>query len=206
MLAVALAVGACGKDVDPDQALEEGLAQQQAGNLEAAAEQYQLVLDARPDDKFANYNLGVIEQADGRVQLAEGYYRAALDTDANFVPALFNLAILRTGAGATQEAIDLYLQVIEIQPGLRGGALQSRDPVPGGGEARPGRYAHQPGARTGSVPGRPADDRAGGARFTGARHPDALTFVAGPPRSVSLSRRRQQGHVRIIPFAGTCRG
>ncbi|MGZ5129042.1 MAG: tetratricopeptide repeat protein [Actinomycetota bacterium] len=111
-----LATAACSKDVDPDQALEEGLAQQQAGNLDAAAEQYQLVLEVRPTDKYANYNLGVIEQADGRVQLAEGYYRVALDTDSRFVPALFNLAILRTQAGGTQEAIDLYQQVIEIQP------------------------------------------------------------------------------------------
>jgi len=115
-LAVALPLAACSKDVDPDQALQEGLAQQRAGNMDAAAEQYQSVLDVRPGDKYANYNLGVIEQADGRVALAEGYYRAAIDTDANFVPALFNLAILRTQAGATQEAIDLYLQVIEIQP------------------------------------------------------------------------------------------
>jgi tetratricopeptide (TPR) repeat protein len=109
-----LATG-CSRDIDPDQALREGLAQQQAGNVEAAAEQYQLVLDARPKDKYANYNLGVIEQSDGRALLAEGYYRTALDTDPGFVPALFNLAILRTEAGATQEAIDLYRQVIEIR-------------------------------------------------------------------------------------------
>jgi tetratricopeptide (TPR) repeat protein len=111
-----VAMTACSKSVDPDQALKEGLAQQQAGNLDAAAEQYQLVIDARPGDKYANYNLGVIEQADGRLLLAEGYYRTALDTDPNFVPALFNLAILRTKAGATQEAIDLYLRVIDRQP------------------------------------------------------------------------------------------
>ncbi len=115
-LATVVVAAGCGKDVDPDQALQEGLAQQQAGNLDAAAEQYQLVLDVRPSDKFANYNLGVIEQADGRAQLAEGYYRAALDTDPNFVSALFNLAIIRTGVGATQEAVDLYLRVIELQP------------------------------------------------------------------------------------------
>ena len=117
-IALVMFVGltACSEDVDPDQALKEGLAQQQAGNLEAAAEQYQLVIDTRPGDKYANYNLGVIEQADGRTMLAEGYYRSALDTDPSFVPALFNLAILRTAAGGTQEAIDLYLRVIEIQP------------------------------------------------------------------------------------------
>ena len=113
---VTLSLAACGSDIDPDQALAEGLAQQQAGNLDLAAEQYQLVLDVRPDDKYANYNLGVMEQAGGRSALAEGYYRSALDTDPAFVSALFNLAILRTQAGATQEAIDLYLRVIDTQP------------------------------------------------------------------------------------------
>jgi tetratricopeptide (TPR) repeat protein len=113
-LLVSLLTGACSKAVDPDRALAEGLAQQQAGNIDAAAEQYQLVLDARPTDKYANYNLGVLEQTQ-RPRLAEGYYRAALDADPTFVPALFNLAILRTRAEATQEAIDLYLRVIAAQ-------------------------------------------------------------------------------------------
>jgi tetratricopeptide (TPR) repeat protein len=111
-----LAAAACGNDVDPDQALAEGLAQQQAGNVDAAATLYQQVLEVRSDDKYANYNLGVIEQADGRIQLAEGYYRAALDTDPNFEPALFNLAIVRTEVGATQEAIDLYLRTLALDP------------------------------------------------------------------------------------------
>jgi len=116
LLVLTIGLVACSDDVDPDQALKEGLAQQQAGDLEAAAEQYQMVLDVRPDDQYANYNMGVIEQSDGRTALAEGYYRAALDTAPDFVPALFNLAILRTKAGATQEAIDLYERVIVIQP------------------------------------------------------------------------------------------
>jgi len=107
---------ACSEEIDPDQALQEGLAQQQAGKLDDAAELYDQVLQVRPGDKFANYNMGVIEQAGGRTELAEGFYRAALDTDPAFVPALFNLAIIRTGAGATQEAIDLYLRVIEAEP------------------------------------------------------------------------------------------
>lgn len=111
-----LAAAACGNDVDPDQALAEGLARQQAGNAEAAAAKYQQVLDVRPDDKYANYNLGVIEQTDGRTELAEGYYRAALDADPNFQPALFNLAIVRTSVGATQEAVDLYLRVVALDP------------------------------------------------------------------------------------------
>jgi tetratricopeptide (TPR) repeat protein len=115
-IAVVIGMSACSESVDPDQALAAGLAQQQAGNDEAAAASYQDVLDVRPGDKFANYNLGVIEQGEGRTALAEGYYRAALSTDPAFVPALYNLAILRTAVGATQEAIDLYVRVVEAQP------------------------------------------------------------------------------------------
>ena len=116
LLTLSLMAVACNKDVDPDQALAQGLAQQEAGNTDAAAALYQQVLDVRPDDKFANYNLGVIEQADGRTQLAEGYYRAALDTDPNFEPALYNLATIRTTVGANQEAIDLYVRVLALDP------------------------------------------------------------------------------------------
>jgi tetratricopeptide (TPR) repeat protein len=115
-LTLSLSAAACSKDIDPDQALREGLTQQQAGNMDAAATKYQEVLDVRPGDQYANYNLGVIEQADGRTQLAEGYYRAALDAAPSFVPALFNLAIIRTRVGATQEAIDLYQRVLQVQP------------------------------------------------------------------------------------------
>ncbi len=79
----------------PTKPSQRGLAQQQAGNLEAAAEQYQLVLDARPDDKYANYNLGV-HRAEQRSGARRGLLPDALDADPTFVPALFNLAILRT--------------------------------------------------------------------------------------------------------------
>jgi tetratricopeptide (TPR) repeat protein len=116
VLAAILLLVACSDDFDPDQALQEGLAQQQAGNLEEAADLYLRILEVRPGDKFANYNMGVIEQRSGRAQVAEGYYRAALDTDPDFAAAMFNLAILRTNVGATQEAIDLYMRVIDVQP------------------------------------------------------------------------------------------
>lgn len=115
LLALVLA-GGCGDDFDPDSALQQALAQQRAGNTDGAADLYQQVLEVRPGDKFANYNLGVIEQGQRRLALAEGYYRAAVDTDPRFTPALFNLAIVRSAAGATQEAIDLYQRVIEVKP------------------------------------------------------------------------------------------
>jgi tetratricopeptide (TPR) repeat protein len=106
----------CSRGFDPDQALQDGFALQQKGDLVAAGDLYQQVLEVRPDDKLANYNLGIIEANDGRVDLAEGYYRAALATDPEFTEALFNLAILRTRVGDTREALDLYLQVIAIDP------------------------------------------------------------------------------------------
>ena len=196
-----LAVGAtaCSEDVDPDQALKEGLAQQQAGDLEAAAEQYQMVLDVRPDDQYANYNMGVIEQSDGRTALAEGYYRAALDTAPDFVPALFNLAILRTKAGATQEAIDLYERVIVIQPEYAAAHLNLgllyRDAERA--EARPA--APQHGDRARSEPRRPDHARREpdpGA--TGLLEPEAQR-VGVPVVPAILPGPQTAGALRIIP-------
>ncbi|MDP9331586.1 MAG: tetratricopeptide repeat protein [Actinomycetota bacterium] len=112
-----LALPACHRTpINPDVRLQQGLAAQRAGDLDGAAAAYEDVLDVRPNDKYALYNLGVIAQGDGVTQLAEGYYRSALDADPNFEPALFNLAIIRTSVGATQEAVDLYRRLIAVAP------------------------------------------------------------------------------------------
>jgi tetratricopeptide (TPR) repeat protein len=116
VLVVATFGAGCSRGFNPDEALREGFALQQSGDLVAAADLYEQVLSVRPEDKLANYNLGIIEAKDGRVGLAEGYYRAALATDPDFPQALFNLAILRTAAGDSEEAIDLYLHAIELDP------------------------------------------------------------------------------------------
>jgi tetratricopeptide (TPR) repeat protein len=128
----------CSGSIDPDEALAEGLVLQQAGNTEGAAELYLSVLDVRPDDKYANYNLGVIEQGEGRTELAESYYRASLDADPRFVPALFNLAIVRTSVGATQEAIDLYQRVLEADPGDAAAHFNLGISLQAAGRTRPG--------------------------------------------------------------------
>jgi hypothetical protein len=108
---------ACRKTpIDPDVRLQQGLAAQRAGDLDGASDAYEDVLNVRPNDTYALYNLGVIAQGDGVTGLAEGYYRSALDADPDFEPALFNLAIIRTSVGATQEAIDLYRRLLVVAP------------------------------------------------------------------------------------------
>ena len=118
LVIVGLAGGAssCGEAIDPDLALREGIALEQAGDARGASEQYRAVLDARPGDEEANYRLGAIEHDAGRVALAERYWRAALDADPGSVPALSDLAMLRADLGATQEAIDLLERVVTAAP------------------------------------------------------------------------------------------
>jgi Tfp pilus assembly protein PilF len=117
---VALGAAACSEDtpasdstsVAPDAkkasaALNAGLKAHAAGDLTAAAADYNEALKYDPENKFAFYNLALIDEAASNYGLAEAKYRAALETDPAYEPALFNLAILRTSA-APEEAIKLY--------------------------------------------------------------------------------------------------
>jgi tetratricopeptide (TPR) repeat protein len=115
-----LAVSCGGEDqTEPElarEALDRGLAEQRAGDVEAAGEAYREVLRHDPDNAFAFYNLGVLAQADNRFTEAEENYRAALNSDPTFVRALYNLATVRYRLGAKLETVDLYQQVIELDP------------------------------------------------------------------------------------------
>ena len=98
------------------EALNRGLSEQRAGDVEAAGEAYRDVLRHDPDNAFAFYNLGVLAQADNRLADAEENYRAALNTDPTFARALYNLATVRYRLGAKLESVDLYQQVTELEP------------------------------------------------------------------------------------------
>ena len=93
-------------------ALNAGLEAHSAGDLTAAAADYNETLKYDPENKFAFYNLALIDEAAGNYGLAEEKYRAALEADPAYEPALFNLAILRTGRDP-EEAIQLYLAAVE---------------------------------------------------------------------------------------------
>lgn len=96
-------------------ALDAGLEAHAAGDLTAAAAEYDKTLGYDPTNKFAFYNLALIDEASGNYGLAEEKYRAALETDPAYEPALFNLAILRTSRDP-EESIGLYERAVEVNP------------------------------------------------------------------------------------------
>jgi tetratricopeptide (TPR) repeat protein len=121
VLAVVLTVGfSCSKKSEADlanEALQQGIAAQNAGRLAEAAADYREVLVHDPNNKYAYFDLGTIDQANGALASAESNYRFALNIDPAFTNALFNLAIVRHDLGDLKESISLYRQVIELDPG-----------------------------------------------------------------------------------------
>src|SRR5712691_8456269 len=120
LLAVVLIVAfSCSKKSDTElanEALQQGIAAQNAGRLAEAAADYREVLIHDPNNKYAYFDLGLIDQTNGALASAESNYRLSLSIDPQFVSALFNLAIVRHDLGDLKESIDLYRQVIKIQP------------------------------------------------------------------------------------------
>ena len=120
LLAVVLIVGfSCSKKSDAElanEALQQGIAAQNAGRLAEAAADYREVLVHDPNNKYAYFDLGLIDQTNGALASAESNYRLSLSIDPQFVSALFNLAIVRHDLGDLKEAIELYRQAIKIQP------------------------------------------------------------------------------------------
>lgn len=103
------------------EALNAGLAAQNAGDLETARAQYLQCLEYEPTNRFCLYDLGLIAQTAGSLAEAENYYRLALRTDAYYTPAIFNLAIVREKLGDPTQAISLYREYIRLQPNDPGG-------------------------------------------------------------------------------------
>jgi tetratricopeptide (TPR) repeat protein len=80
--------------------LEAGLAEQRAGKVVSAEEDYALVLSLFPTNKFAWFDLGLMEQQAGRINEAILLYQDALREDPNFSPAKDNMEyIMRTHFG-----------------------------------------------------------------------------------------------------------
>jgi tetratricopeptide (TPR) repeat protein len=121
ILVVLLVIGgaACSGQSDADlarEALEAGLAAQQAGDLENAQAQYLKCIEYEPMNKVCLYDLGLVSQTAGSRVAAENYYRLALAADPDYTPALFNLAIVSDQLGAPQEAIILYRRYVQLLP------------------------------------------------------------------------------------------
>ncbi len=119
LLLVAVLAGCGGGKSDAEkasEALSEGIAAHNAGQLDRARELYLEVLRLDPRNKFAYYNLGLISQTTGGMADAENHYRIALGIDPAFVAAQFNLAILKRDTGQYQEAVDLFRSVTTLEP------------------------------------------------------------------------------------------
>jgi len=71
--------------------LEAGLAEQRAGKVVSAEEDYAIVLSLFPTNKFAWFDLGLMEQEAGRINEAILLYQDALREDPNFSPAKDNM-------------------------------------------------------------------------------------------------------------------
>jgi tetratricopeptide (TPR) repeat protein len=77
--------------------LNDGVAEQRAGHVVTAEEDYALVLTLYPENKFAWFNMAVLQQEAGHIDDAIVLYQRALRADPNFSPAKNNLEyIMRT--------------------------------------------------------------------------------------------------------------
>lgn len=117
---LALSAAACStKKSDAElasEALANGLAAHEAGNLAEAVADYRQVLVYDPNNKEAYYNLGLIDQTNGSMASADSNYSLALSIDPLYLPALFNLAIVKAAEGDLDGAIALYRSAIEVDP------------------------------------------------------------------------------------------
>jgi tetratricopeptide (TPR) repeat protein len=98
-----------------DTLLEKGIAQAQAGDLDAARVTFDNVLSLDPGNKYALFNLGIIEQSRKKRAAALDYYDAALESDPEYTPAMYNKAILVERADL-EEAVGIYEAILEIDP------------------------------------------------------------------------------------------
>lgn len=113
-----LLASACnsGKADPAGDALNRGVAAQNAGKPEDAKKEYYEALAQDPKSKLAFYNLGQIARVANKPQIAEGYYRSALEIDGGYAPAIFGLAYVRAQQDAFADAIVLYRRTITIDP------------------------------------------------------------------------------------------
>jgi tetratricopeptide (TPR) repeat protein len=107
--------GSSGHTASPATTLEAGLKLQQQGKLSEAAQLYQQVITAQPNNVFAHYDLGVVEQASSNPIAALASYGSALTINPKYVPALYNQATIYAATDPAL-AISLYRQVVGLQP------------------------------------------------------------------------------------------
>jgi len=86
------------------------------GDVEAAIEAYERVIEADPGFAAAYVNLGTIYFAARDLRKAEHYYRRAVEADRNYALAHFNLGNLYEEVGKRTEALLEYQLALKLNP------------------------------------------------------------------------------------------
>jgi tetratricopeptide (TPR) repeat protein len=126
VLAIALAVAACGPKPDPFAARMEAIAAlQEERNFEGTIEELRTILDLAPDHPEANYRMGLALLATGSSSRAVWPLQRAAGTEEFGVPAGNALARSLLASQSPEDAIRVATDVLEIEAD-NPGALQVR--------------------------------------------------------------------------------
>jgi Flp pilus assembly protein TadD/peroxiredoxin len=93
-----------------------GVALFQHGYLEQAADSFQQVIAARPDDAEAHYNLGTLNLRRNDFSQARTYLQQALKLKPNYPEAWNNLGMLAAQDNQPDEAIRNFQQALSLRP------------------------------------------------------------------------------------------
>jgi tetratricopeptide (TPR) repeat protein len=93
-----------------------GVALFQHGYLDQAAESFQQVVAAKPDDPDAYYNLGTLALRRNDFQAARQYLEQTLKLRPNYPEAWNNLGMMAAQQGRPDEAIGDFQQSLELRP------------------------------------------------------------------------------------------
>ncbi len=94
-----------------------GVAMFQHGYLDQAAESFQQVIAARPDDAEGYYNLGTLNLRRNRLDEARQYLDQTLKLKPNYPEAWNNLGMLAGQQGRMDEAVDNFRKSLSLRPG-----------------------------------------------------------------------------------------
>lgn len=93
-----------------------GVAMFQHGYLDQAAESFQQVIAARPDDAEGYYNLGTLNLRRNRFDEAKQYLQQTLKLKPNYPEAWNNLGMLAGQQGQMNEAVQSFKQSLALRP------------------------------------------------------------------------------------------
>jgi len=97
-----------------------GMSLQEAGQSEAAIQQFREAMRLNPDFAEAHYNLALVYEGAGQRQEAIRHWEEALRLEPDFPEAENNLGAALMAQGEVREAIDHYQQAVRLKPGFAG--------------------------------------------------------------------------------------